>query len=263
MQFEAVPPPVEEIKPHPAIWRGWPTIGFSAAILAVFFFVQNVVSVIFMVILFVQNPSINSFNGLKDFLLRLQSNGLMLSTAIIASGICGFFLVWLFIKIRHGYSFKDYLELRSTGWKTWVSLIGVIALLIVFSFLMDKIHSDPKNLKMMADAYLSSGWTPIFWIATVIFAPVFEESLFRGFLFVGLRDSRVGPGWTVVITAVVFAGLHSLQYEFFSLIVILVLGLVFGLVRLYSKSLWSTIALHSAWNLMNMISLAMYVKGLS
>ena len=263
MQMEAVPPPVEEIKPKPGIWGGWPTVGFSAVIFAVFFAVQNLVAVVFMAVQLVQNPSLKSISALLDFLAKLQSNGLMLSTAIILSGIGGFFFIWLFIKIRHGYSFRDYLEFKSPGWKTWVSLIAVMAGLIVFSILMDSVHSDPKSLKTMADAYLSSGWTPIFWISTVVFAPVFEETLFRGFLFVGLRNSRVGPVWTVIITAVTFAALHSLQYDFFSLIAILVLGLTFGLVRLFTKSLWSTITLHAAWNLMSMIGIALYVKSLT
>jgi len=260
-QLEAVPPPLEEVKPRPGVWEGWPTVGLSAAILFVFFTAQSLVAIIFLVVLFLRNPALDSFSQLQDFIIGLQSNGLMLSTAIIASGICGYFMVWLFIKLRHGASFKDYLELNAPGKKTWVSLVGVILLLIIFSAVMDRIHSDPQSLETMVAAYLSSGWTPLFWIATVVFAPVFEETLFRGFLFVGLRNSRVGPAWTVIITAVTFAFLHSLQYDFFSLMAILVLGLVFGLVRLFTKSLWSTIALHSAWNLMTMISLAMYIRG--
>ncbi len=261
MQMETVPPPVEGIKPKPGIWGAWPTVGFSAVIFAVFLAVQNLVAVIFMAVQLVQNPSLRSISALVDFLTRLQSDGLMLSTAIILSGICGFFFIWLFIKTRHGYSFKHYLEFKTPDWKTWVSLVAVMAGLLVFSSLLERVHSDPKSLKMMADTYLSSGWTPIFWISTVVFAPVFEETFFRGFLFVGLRNSRVGPFWTVIITAVTFAALHSLQYDFFSLIAILVLGLTFGLVRLFTKSLWSTIALHAAWNLMSMIGIALYVSG--
>jgi membrane protease YdiL (CAAX protease family) len=269
MQFEDIPPienappPVEEIKPHPNIWGAWPTVGFSAAVFGIFFAAQTLVTVIFMAVLLAQNPSLNSITEITDFIMGLQSNGLLLSTAIIVSGICGFFFVWLFIKIRHGYSFEDYLELRTPGWRTWVSLIGVMAGLMIFSILMDKVHTDTSSLKTMTDAYLTSGWTPIFWIATVVFAPIFEETLFRGFLFVGLRNSRVGPMWTVIITAFTFAILHSTQYDYYGLIAILVLGLVFGLVRLISKSLWSTIVLHAAWNLMTMISLAYYIKGLT
>jgi membrane protease YdiL (CAAX protease family) len=261
MQIDAVPVSVEKPKPKPTIWSGWPTIGLSAAILGVFLAAQTVVTVVFMAIVLANNPSVNSLTEMEDFVIGLQSNGLLLSIAIIVSGICGFVFIWLFIKIRHGYSFDDYLELKFPRWRTWVSLIIVTAGLLVFSFFMDRVHTDTNSLKSMADAYRSAGWTPIFWISTVVFAPIFEESLFRGFLFVGLRDSRVGPAWTVIITAFTFAGMHLLQYDFFSFTVILALGLAFGLVRLYSKSLWSTIIMHSAWNLVTMISISQYVKG--
>ena len=62
MQMEAVPPPVEEIKPKPGIWGGWPTVGFSAVIFAVFFAVQNLVAVVFMAVQLVQNPSLKSIS---------------------------------------------------------------------------------------------------------------------------------------------------------------------------------------------------------
>ena len=262
MQIEAVPPPVEEIKPHPTIWSGWPTVGFSAAIFGVFFAAQSLVTVIFLAVMLAKNPALDTITEIEDFVMGLQSNGLLLSLAIIVSGICGFFFIWLFIKVRRGYSFDDYLELKIPGWRTWISVAAVMVALFIFSIFMDQAHTDTSSLKVMADAYLSAGWTPIFWIATVVFAPVFEESLFRGFLFVGLRKSRVGPVWTVVITSVTFATLHLLQYDFFSLTIILALGLAFGLVRLFSKSLWTTIVMHSAWNLMTMISLTQYVNRL-
>ena len=260
MQLDVFPSPINVVKPRPKIWGGWPTVGFSAAIFGVFFAAQMLVTVVFMFIFLANNPDINSVTELENFVVGLQSNGLLLSIAIIVSCTCGFFFTWLFIKIRRGYSFDDYMELKSPGWRGWVTLAAVMVVLLIFSFFLDQSHTDSGSLKIMKDAYLSAGWTPIFWIATVVFAPIFEESLFRGFLFVGLRNSRVGPVWTVLITAITFAFLHLLQYDFFSLTLILALGLAFGLVRLYSKSLWSTIVMHSAWNLMTMLSLAQYVK---
>jgi uncharacterized protein len=260
MQIETVPSPVEENRPKPNIWSGWPAVGFSAAIFAVFFTVQNLVAMIFMTAQLAQIPSFNSPTELMDFIMGFQSNGLMLSIAIIVSGICGFFLVWLFIKIRNGYSFNDYLELKAPGWRTWISLIAVMIVAYGFLLFVSRFHSDTENTQIMIDAYLSCGWTPIFWIATVVFAPIFEESFFRGFLFVGLRDSRVGSAWTVIITSVVFALAH-IQYDWFGFLIVLGLGLVFGLVRLFSRSLWSTIALHTAWNLLQMIGVAIYIQN--
>ena len=259
MQVEEIPPLVEEVKPRPTIWSGWATVGFSSAIFGIFFIAQSLVTIIFLAVMLTKNPVLNTMTDIEDFVMGLQSNGLLLSLAIIISGICGLFFIWLFIKIRHGYSFEDYLELKIPGWRAWIIMVIVMAALFVFSFFMDQAHTDANSLKTMTEAYNSTIWPPIFWIATVVFAPVFEESLFRGFLFVGLRNS-LGPVWTVLITSVTFAVLHSMQYDFFSLTIILSLGIAFGLVRLFSQSLWPTIVMHSVWNLMTMISLAQYVK---
>jgi uncharacterized protein len=261
MEMGAVPPVVEESKPKPTIWGGWPTIGFSAAIFGVFFTAQNLAAVVFLVIQILRNPALCSVENLIDYLTKVQSNGLMLSTAIIFSGICGFFFIWLFVKLRRGYSFKEYLEFNQPRGRQWLTIVGAFILLLIFGVVMDRIFTDTKALEVMTEAYLSAGWIPIFWIATVIFAPIFEESFFRGFMFVGLRDSKVGPAWTVIITSVTFAVGH-IQYSWQGIVSILVIGLVFGIVRLCSKSLWTTIVLHSAWNLFSMISVALYLKGL-
>ena len=259
MQIEASPPAMEEIKPKPGIWGGWPTIGLSAAIFGVFLIIQTLVTVIFVV---VQNPSLNSIIGLQDVIIGLQSNGLLLSTTIIFSAICGFFFIWLFVRLRRGYSFKDYLEFKKPRGRQWLMIVGAIVLLFIFGSFVDRVYTDPKVLKMMTDAYLSVGWTPLFWIATIVFAPVFEESFFCGFLFVGLRDSKAGPLWAVIITSVTVAMVH-IQYNWIGIVTIMIVGLVFGLVRLFSKSLWTSIALHAVWNLFSTIGIALYAQGLS
>jgi len=261
LQKEPIPTAIEETKANPGIWGFWATIGFSAAIFGVFFAAQNLAAIVFLAIQISQNPSLWSMTNLIDFILKMQSNGLMTSTAIIFSGICGFFFIWLFVKLRRGYSFRNYLEFNPPKAKHWIMIVAAFALLIIFGSLLDKINPDTKALKTMTDAYLTAGWTPLLWIAAVIFAPVFEESFFRGFLFVGLRDSRPGPAWTVIITSMTFAIVH-IQYSWQSILSILYIGLVFGVVRLFSKSLWTTIELHAAWNLFSMISVANYLKNL-
>jgi len=253
---------MEEIKPKPGIWGGWPTIGFSAAIFGVFFASQILAAIVFLAIQIASNPSLWALTNLMDYLLKLQSNGLLLSTTIIFSGICGFFFIWLFVRLRRGYSFKDYLEFNKPRGRQWLMIVGAIVLLFIFGSFVDRVYTDTKPLKMMTDAYLSAGWTPLFLIATIIFAPVFEESFFRGFLFVGLRDSKAGPLWAVIITSVTFAMVH-IQYDWIGIVTIMFVGLVFGLVRLFSKSLWTSITLHAVWNLFSTIGVALYARGLS
>jgi membrane protease YdiL (CAAX protease family) len=56
----------------------------------------------------------------------------------------------------------------------------------------------------------------MFWIAAIIFSPVFEETFSRGFLFEGFSYSRLGIIGTVVLTASAWTLPHQ-QYEVFEL----------------------------------------------
>jgi membrane protease YdiL (CAAX protease family) len=96
----------------------------------------------------------------------------------------------------------------------------------------------------------------------VIFAPLFEECFFRGFLFAGFLHSRMGVIGAVAVTSVTFAALHF-QYDLYGMASILVMGIVLGIVRWRTGSLWSTILLHSLWNLTGIIQTALYVNGVA
>jgi hypothetical protein len=63
-----------------------------------------------------------------------------------------------------------------------------------------------------------------------------------------------------MITALGWAALH-IQYNFYGMINILVLGIVFGIVRIKTGSLWSTLLLHSLWNLAAIIAIAVYISS--
>jgi uncharacterized protein len=95
----------------------------------------------------------------------------------------------------------------------------------------------------------------------VVFAPAFEEAFFRGFLLVGLKDSKIGSIGAVCLTAAVWASLHF-QYDFYGMLTVLVLGIVLGTVRLRTGSLWSSILIHSFWNLIAMLGTALTVNGI-
>jgi uncharacterized protein len=110
------------------------------------------------------------------------------------------------------------------------------------------------------DAFKTSVWPGLFGVAVVIFAPLFEETFFRGFLFKGLKESAVGAVGTILLTSLLWALLH-LQYNIFGMAQIFVLGLVFGAIRLKTNSLWAPLSLHVFWNLAALISAAIIVKG--
>ncbi len=255
---------VESPKPASRIWPGWPTIGFGFAIFAIYFVVQSLVAIIFIAIFafdkFGSNPAFD-ITQFMQFITSLSTNGLMISIAVIVSAIVGIGFIILFIKIRRGASIKEYLALNSLSRKTVLLILAVVVGLIVISSILNLVFVQSRNAEFAIDTYKTSVWPVLLGVAVVIFAPAFEESFFRGFLFAGLKQSSIGAAGAIILTAVAWALLHF-QYDFFGMATILILGLIFGIVRLKTGSLWSTILLHSVWNLAAIVGTALYVNGI-
>ena len=257
-----ISPPYPEIPQTPKrVWAFWPTIGFGAVIFVVYLFSQTFVAVIFGVFFAIQQYASNPNLDLIQLVQSLVTNGFLLSLATIVSALAGVGVIVLFIRLRKGISVYDYLGLKSFSKKTLVVLIGIGALLIAASSGLDRIFPQSQNSNFTIDAYNTAGWAPLLGIAVVIFAPLFEESFFRGFLFVGLLRSPLGPIGTIILTAASWAALH-IQYDLYGILSILVLGIVLGIVRLKTGSLWTTLILHSLWNLAAIVGTALYVNGI-
>jgi membrane protease YdiL (CAAX protease family) len=81
----------------------------------------------------------------------------------------------------------------------------------------------------------------------VVLAPIAEETLFRGFLFKGIAVSRAGPLVAVVISSIAWATLH-IQYDWYGVVTIAVMGVFLGVVRQTTRSLYLTMVLHAIAN---------------
>jgi membrane protease YdiL (CAAX protease family) len=138
--------------------------------------------------------------------------------------------------------------------------IGISALETLFNTLTGAGSSESVNTSFMTDTYTSAGWLPLLWIAVVIFAPVFEEAFFRGFLFVGLERSRIGVAGTIIFTSLVWAALH-MQYNLIGMATIVIMGIVLGVIRHRTHSLWPTIIFHSLWNFVALLGTALTLGG--
>ena len=260
-QPELMPPaiPTPEaggLKPDRRLWGAWPTVGLGLVVFIVNQIAQAVIAIIFAVILIIERQNTGTAFDPFQFADQLTTNGLMLSIALIVSAAAGIGLIILFIKIRKGISILEYLALHRVNPKTVLTMLAIVIVILGLSFGVDQVVKTPPETDIIANAYKNTGWPVLFWLAVVVFAPAFEESLFRGFLFAGLKQSAIGPVGTIILTALVFAALHALQYGVsIALAMILVLGIVLGMVRYRTGSLWSSIALHSFWNLLQMVIL--------
>jgi uncharacterized protein len=261
-----VPSIVELSPPPPAkrVWGGWPTAGFGAVVIVVFFIVQSVVIVIGLFAGGFPDFSRLSpgmgYNEILDSMTEIFNNlGLYQSIATIVSGIAGIALIFVFIKLRERANIGEYLGLNKISLRGILLALAVVIVFYAATIGVNTLAGSTDNEKIMYDLYASSVWPVLFWIAVVVFAPAFEEILFRGFLFEGFRQSRIGAFGAVIITAVVWAMLHAMQYSMINVVWILVLGIVMGIVRVQTKSLWNTIAMHMLVNLVGMFEIALNV----
>jgi membrane protease YdiL (CAAX protease family) len=255
------PPPVEQLPPAgppppKKYWGGWATVGFGAIVVVAIVVVQAIVALVFTVSELLANREMD----IQQFVLQLESDGNLFSAATFATFIVGMILVILFIKVRQGASLRDYLALRSISKKAVAAMVAIVIGFLAFSFLISYFRPNPSESDVMLDAYRSIAWPPMLWIAAVICAPIFEEAFFRGFLFTGLQNSKVGTAGTIFLTALPWAFLH-VQYDIFQILLILFLGILLGIARSTTRSLWSPLIIHSLNNLLAMVEIYLRVSG--
>jgi membrane protease YdiL (CAAX protease family) len=126
----------------------------------------------------------------------------------------------------------------------WVA--AAFAVLAGYEVLARRLDRPPLP-DFLVEFHASAGWLPGLLIAVVFLAPLVEEVLFRGFLLPGLAAGRRGAAGAVVVTAALFAVIHT-QYDLFDMSAVLSLGLLLGAARWYSGSLWLAYGLHAAIN---------------
>lgn len=87
----------------------------------------------------------------------------------------------------------------------------------------------------------------ILFVAACVAAPITEEFTFRGFMFRGWSESFLGPIATIVLTAAIWAAVHT-QYDWWWRCWIFVSGLALGYFRWCSNSTWLAVIVHSGMN---------------
>ena len=114
--------------------------------------------------------------------------------------------------------------------------------------------------EFMTEVYTTSEFPPLLWIAVIVMAPLFEEFLFRGFLFAGWSQSKLGATGAIFLTSFLWAALHT-QYEFYYIALIFAFGILAGLARHRTRSLAMPIVVHSVVNLIATIETAIVLRS--
>jgi len=224
-------------------WGALATVGFTVLILAVVVVVQTVLAIPYLVIKVVAAPT----TDIEAAATALEKDGLFLglSEVVAAPAVVG--VTILFAWLRKGPPLREYLALRPVGRQTilrWLLITVVLAgLLDVTAY----IAGYPPVPDWMLDVYRSAVFLPLLLFALVAVAPVLEELVFRGFLFEGLRHSRLGNAGAIVLASLVWAGIHF-QYEWFYIGQIFASGILLGAARWSTGSLIPPVLAHALMN---------------
>ena len=239
-------------------WGPWATIGFGIVTAIVFIVTQVVV---IGAIIAVKMASDTQFD-IEHFAGSLAGNGMVFSLSTFATTIVCGGLVLLIIKVRKGTTIKAYLGLNPIDGKTLLGLLALSAGIIFVSDSLSLLINKPIVHPFMVESYQTKGSTILLWAAVVLAAPAFEETFFRGFLFEGIRHSRIGNIGAVGLTALIWTAIH-VQYGTYELATLFVLGVVLGIVRIKTASLTSCLVMHSFWNFVATVETALFVHGVT
>jgi membrane protease YdiL (CAAX protease family) len=152
---------------------------------------------------------------------------------------------------KAGQSAARYLGLVLPTFRQVAVAVGWLALLLVISDLISLVSDQPLIADFQVDIWRSAqaaGWLPGLALLILVVAPVFEEILFRGFLFEELEASPLDPMAAIVLTSILWTLLH-IQYDWHALVQIFVMGLLLGSVRRWSGSTPLAALLHILMNM--------------
>ncbi len=132
----------------------------------------------------------------------------------------------------------------------WLPSLGLIILLFLSFYLINGLYqyiimlfhlglqtNDQAILRQSKDAPFTTYAT---LIASVVAAPICEETFFRGFVFAGFLN-RMPIGVAIVLSSLLFALAHADPGSF---AVLFFIGLALAFIRWRTRSLWPGILLH-------------------
>lgn len=228
---------------RPRVWNAWQTALWGFAV-----FVAMFVGQIAVVVFFVARGGGPA--DLGDAIRAVAAGGIAISLSVIAGLPAVLLALWLAIHWTRT-SFADYLALRWASRRDFA--VGVIGLVVLVEGwdVLSRSTGHEVTPDFMVDVLKSAEGDGAVWLLVLAFcvaAPITEELFARGFLYRGWSESFLRVPGAIVLSSLVWTGLH-LQYDWFFFGEVFCIGLWFGYMRYRSNSTWLTIVLHGLNNL--------------
>ena len=177
-------------------------------------------------------------------------HGAVIAGSVLVGMPAALLVLWLATRLA-GRSFASYLALRRPALRQVVTALAASAALLAALDGLAWLSGYPLSPDFSLTSIRTARDSGLIWLVVLGFcfgAPVAEEFIFRGFLFRGWSATFLGPLGAIALSAVLFAVIH-LQYEWFYIAGIAMVGLLFGYLRHRSGSTWLTVITHGFYNL--------------
>jgi membrane protease YdiL (CAAX protease family) len=225
-------------------WGGWPTIGLTALIL---FGVAAAYALGVGAIWLATGVYVDML-GAEGGLDPAGATNLLMALYWLGA-VTGILLINRAVVRRGALSPAEYLDLRPIPHAALLPWVGVLAAYFALFVAL-------PELTMARDGTASGlrpGGTFLYFVTAVTIAPLFEEMLFRGFIFTGLARARIGVAGAILLTTAMWTFVHrqfTVEWfdELYGLTVLFGVGVIFAVARVRTGSLYAAIALHAVWN---------------
>ncbi|MBE9223510.1 CPBP family intramembrane metalloprotease [Cyanobacterium stanieri LEGE 03274] len=200
-------------------------------------------------------PILFSASGFNPAGLSIRGKALYVLVSYFLMAGSGLLVLYLSVKPFFPLP-EGWFKLTNKNWFWWGlgGYLTAIPLVFLVSFLNQQIwhgQGGSNPLLMLALESQDKVALLIFFITASVAAPIFEEIVFRGFLLPSL--TRYMPVWgAIILSGGVFAIAHLSLSEILPLAT---LGILLGIVYTRSRSLLSSIMVHSLWNSGTLFSL--------
>lgn len=159
-----------------------------------------------------------------------------------------FFVIFCLIFIGVSYLI-NYKKKQKIKWNFNLVNIRLLYLMLILLFIFSVGINKPVNSIINSilnyKTELQNPLTkPFFAIGAILFAPILEEIIFRGIILKGLL-TRYGPKYAIIFSSIIFGLIHGKPMQIWGALLI---GLIFGWIYYKTKSIGTTILLHSFVN---------------
>jgi len=164
-------------------------------------------------------------------------------------------LIFAAAGLQDGVHPRSYLGLGPVKGRVVLHWLVVTAVIVAQTELVLYLVKGELIPAEWGEVYRSVRSPLLFWFALMVATPIFEELLFRGFVFEGIRAWRLGSTGAVLITALAWTSIHN-EFEPLEFGIIFIIGVLLGIARLRTGSVLVTIAMHMLYSLISIGEMA-------